>query len=126
MACPNPLFLIRTVSLCPNFGGISMMLWAQSFLLMLFFQSKRTIETLVDMLYACVLPWNGSWEDHLALVEFAYNNSYPASIKMATYEVLYEGVFLHCVGKYLVSDCWLVHIRYNRLMVRYIRSDRIC
>jgi hypothetical protein len=90
------------------------------------FQSKRTIQTLVDMLYACVLPWNGSWEDHLALVEFAYNNSYPASIKMATYEVLYEGVFLHCVGKYLVSDCWLVHIRYNRLMVRYIRSDRIC
>jgi hypothetical protein len=36
-----------------------------------------------------VLPWNGSWEDHLALVEFAYNNNYLASIKMAPYGVLY-------------------------------------
>jgi hypothetical protein len=35
------------------------------------------------MLHACALPWNVSWEDHLALVEFVYNNSYPASIKMA-------------------------------------------
>jgi hypothetical protein len=35
-------------------------------------------------------------------------------------------IFLHCVGKFLASACWLVQIRYNRLMVRYIRSDRIC
>jgi transposase InsO family protein len=39
-------------------------------------QSERTIQTLEDMLRACVLSWKGSWEDHLALAEFAYNNRY--------------------------------------------------
>ena len=39
-------------------------------------QSERTIQILEDMLRACVLDWQGSWEDHLALVEFTYNNSY--------------------------------------------------
>ena len=29
------------------------------------------------------------WEEHLPLVEFAYNNSYQASIQMAPYEALY-------------------------------------
>jgi hypothetical protein len=41
--------------------------------------SEHTIQTLEDMLRACVLLWKGSWEDHLALVVFAYNNSYQAS-----------------------------------------------
>ena len=40
---------------------------------------------LEDMLRACV----GSWEEHLPIVEFAYNNSYQASIQMASYEALY-------------------------------------
>ena len=44
---------------------------------------------LEDMLRACVLDHKGSREEHLALVEFAYNNSYHASIQMAPYEVLY-------------------------------------
>ena len=39
-------------------------------------QSKRTIQVLEDMLRACVLDLKGSWEEHLPLVEFAYNNSY--------------------------------------------------
>ena len=41
------------------------------------------------MLHACVLDLKGSWEEHLPLVEFAYNNSYQASVQMAPYEVLY-------------------------------------
>ena len=41
------------------------------------------------MLRACVLEHKGSWEEHLPLVEFAYNNSYQASIQMAPYEALY-------------------------------------
>ena len=45
---------------------------------------------LEDMLRACVLDHKGSWEEHLPLVEFAYNNSYQASIQMAPYEALYE------------------------------------
>jgi hypothetical protein len=52
-------------------------------------QSECTIQTLEDMLRCCVLSWQGSWEDHLPLVEFAYNNSYQASIRMAPYEALY-------------------------------------
>ena len=50
---------------------------------------KRTIQTLEDMLQACVLNLKGGWEEHLPLVEFAYNNSYQASIQMAPYEALY-------------------------------------
>jgi transposase InsO family protein len=42
-------------------------------------QSERTILSLEDMLMCCVLSWKGSWEDHLPLVEFSYNNSYQAS-----------------------------------------------
>ena len=52
-------------------------------------QSERTIQTLEDMLRACVIEFSGSWDDHLALIEFAYNNSYQASIGMAPYEALY-------------------------------------
>ena len=52
-------------------------------------QSERTIQVLEDMLRACVLDHKGSWEEHLPLVEFAYNNSYQASIQMAPYEALY-------------------------------------
>ena len=52
-------------------------------------QSERTIQVLEDMLRACVLDNQGSWEEHLPLVEFAYNNSYQASIQMAPYEALY-------------------------------------
>ena len=44
---------------------------------------------LKDMLRACVMDHQGSWEEHLPLVEFAYNNSYQASIQMAPYEALY-------------------------------------
>ena len=51
-------------------------------------QSERTIHILEDMLRACVLNLKGRWEEHLPLVEFAYNNSYQASIQMAPYEAL--------------------------------------
>ncbi|GFY87591.1 hypothetical protein Acr_05g0012300 [Actinidia rufa] len=51
-------------------------------------QSERTIQILEDMIRACVLDFWGSWEDHLPLVEFAYNNSYQSSIEMAPYEAL--------------------------------------
>ena len=53
-------------------------------------QSKRIIQVLEDMLRACVLDHKGCWEEHLRLVEFAYNNSYQVSIHMAPYEALYR------------------------------------
>ncbi|KAJ9547521.1 hypothetical protein OSB04_020064 [Centaurea solstitialis] len=51
-------------------------------------QTERTIQTLEDMLRACVLEFGGTWDDHLPLVEFSYNNSYHASIQCAPYEAL--------------------------------------
>ena len=51
--------------------------------------SERTIQVLEDMLRACVLDHKGSREEHFPLVEFAYNNSYQASIQMAPYKALY-------------------------------------
>ena len=52
-------------------------------------QSEMTIQVLEDMLRACVLDHKGSLEEHLSLVEFAYNNSYQTSIQIAPYEALY-------------------------------------
>nr|GEV80439.1 putative reverse transcriptase domain-containing protein [Tanacetum cinerariifolium] len=51
--------------------------------------SKRTIQTLEDMLRACVIDFENGWERHLPLIEFSYNNSYHASIKAALFEALY-------------------------------------
>ena len=41
------------------------------------------------MLKACVLNFQGSWDEHLPLVEFAYNNNFHSSIGMSLYEALY-------------------------------------
>nr|GEW32487.1 reverse transcriptase domain-containing protein [Tanacetum cinerariifolium] len=51
--------------------------------------SERTIQTLEDMLRACVIDFRKGWEKHLPLVEFSYNNSSHASIKAAPFEALY-------------------------------------
>ncbi|GJS91698.1 putative reverse transcriptase domain-containing protein [Tanacetum coccineum] len=52
-------------------------------------QSERTIQTLEDMLRACVLDFGKNLDRHLPLVEFSYNNSYHTSIKAAPFEALY-------------------------------------
>ena len=62
-------------------------------------QSEIVNKFLEDMLRACVLDFGGSWEDHIHLAEFSYNNSYQRSIGMAPYEALY--------GRPCVSpSCW--------------------
>ncbi|GKC40419.1 putative reverse transcriptase domain-containing protein [Tanacetum coccineum] len=53
-------------------------------------QSERTIQTMEDMLRAYMIDFGSSWDGHLPLVEFSYNNSYHASIKAAPYEALYR------------------------------------
>ncbi|GKF09783.1 putative reverse transcriptase domain-containing protein, partial [Tanacetum coccineum] len=52
-------------------------------------QSEMTIQTLEDMLRACVIDFGKGWVNHFPLVEFSYNNSYHASIKAAPFEALY-------------------------------------
>nr|GEX89591.1 hypothetical protein [Tanacetum cinerariifolium] len=52
-------------------------------------QSEHTIQTLEDMLRACVIEFGGSWDVHLPLAEFSYNNSYHTSIRCAPFKALY-------------------------------------
>ncbi|GJX82064.1 putative reverse transcriptase domain-containing protein, partial [Tanacetum coccineum] len=52
-------------------------------------QSERTIQTLEDMIRACVLDFGGSWDVHLPLVEFSYNNSYHSGVRCAPFKALY-------------------------------------
>ncbi|WRX26670.1 Reverse transcriptase domain - like 10 [Theobroma cacao] len=52
-------------------------------------QSERTIQTLEDMLRACVIDLGVKWDQYLPLMEFAYNNSFQTSIQMAPFEALY-------------------------------------
>ncbi|GJS94153.1 putative reverse transcriptase domain-containing protein [Tanacetum coccineum] len=52
-------------------------------------KSERTIQTLEDMLRACVIDFGSGWDKHLPLAEFSYNNSYHASIKATPFEALY-------------------------------------
>ncbi|GJZ61932.1 putative reverse transcriptase domain-containing protein [Tanacetum coccineum] len=52
-------------------------------------QSERTIQTLKDMLRACVIDFGKGWVNHFPFADFSYNNSYHASIKAAPFEALY-------------------------------------
>ena len=52
-------------------------------------QTERINQILEDMLRACALTYSQKWDECLPLAEFAYNNSYQESIKMAPFEALY-------------------------------------
>jgi hypothetical protein len=52
-------------------------------------QTERTNQVLEDMLRACALKHGGNWDKSLPYVEFSYNNSYQASLKMSPFEALY-------------------------------------
>ncbi|XP_070008271.1 uncharacterized protein [Nicotiana sylvestris] len=58
-------------------------------------RAECTIQTLEDILRACVTDFRDSWDDHLPIIEFTYNNSYHSSIQMAPYEALYAGSVGH-------------------------------
>ena len=65
------------------------------------------------MLRACVLDLKGSWEDHLHLVKFSYNNSYQASIQITPYEALYRRpcrspIYLKKVGESSITSSNLI------------------
>ncbi|GKB48115.1 putative reverse transcriptase domain-containing protein [Tanacetum coccineum] len=51
---------------------------------------KRTIQTLEDMLRACVIDFGKGWDRNLSLVKFLYNNSYHTSIKAAPFKALIQ------------------------------------
>ncbi|KAI3815764.1 hypothetical protein L1987_15445 [Smallanthus sonchifolius] len=62
-------------------------------------QSEGTIQTLEDMLRACIIDFGGSWDSHLPLAEFSYNNNYHSTIGMPPFEMLYG-------RRYRTPVCW--------------------
>ena len=75
-----------------------------------------------DMLRACVLEFKDSWVDHLSLIEFAYNNSYQASIGMAPYEALSERKCrtLICwkkIGERKLDDVELIEVIFKKIRI---------
>ncbi|GKE89706.1 putative reverse transcriptase domain-containing protein [Tanacetum coccineum] len=85
-------------------------------------QSERTIQTLEDMLRACVIDFGKGWDRHLPLVEFSYNNSYHTSIKAAPFEV--ENVDRLFVGLRLETLSSLVRKLFMKQLRRSFKSKR--
>ncbi|KAJ9542418.1 hypothetical protein OSB04_028924 [Centaurea solstitialis] len=95
-------------------------------------QSERTIQTLEDMLQACLLDFRGSWDTYLPLAEFSYNNSYHSSIGMPPYEMLYgrryrTPIYWGEVGQRVLRSTWVVqqtteHIQRIRERLRTAQS----
>ena len=77
------------------------------------------------MLRACVINFKGGWDDHLSLIEFAYNNSYHSSIQMAPYEALYGRRCKSPVGWFEVGEAALIgpdSVLYAMEIVQLIRD----
>lgn len=55
------------------------------------------------MLITCVIDFKGDWDNHLPIIEFAYNNSYHSSIVMAPLEELYGIRYRSSMGWFKVS-----------------------
>ena len=74
-----------------------------------------------------MIDFKGSWDDHLSLIEFAYNNSYHSIIQMATYEALYGRRCRSPFGWFEVGEAALIgpdSVLYAMEKVQLIR-DRL-
>ena len=60
------------------------------------------------MLRACVDDFKGSWDDHLPLIEFTYNNSYHSSIQMALFEALYGRRYRYPISLFELGEVSLI------------------
>nr|GEU50253.1 putative reverse transcriptase domain-containing protein [Tanacetum cinerariifolium] len=85
-------------------------------------QTERTIQTLKDMLRSCALEWTGNWDEYLYLVEFAYNNSWHASIKGAPFELLYgrkcrAPICWNEVGEHVIEGLELVKVTNEKVAI---------
>nr|GFB43775.1 hypothetical protein [Tanacetum cinerariifolium] len=85
-------------------------------------QNERTIQTLEDMLRSCALEWTGNWDDYICLVEFAYNNSWHASIKCAYFEMLYGRkcralIYWDQVGKRIIEGPEMIEMTNEKVAV---------
>nr|GFB94608.1 transposon Ty3-I Gag-Pol polyprotein [Tanacetum cinerariifolium] len=90
-------------------------------------QTERTIQTLEDMLRSYALEWTGNWDDYICLVEFAYNNSWHASVRCAPFEMLYGVPLLRCymVGNAVLRFVGIRGYKYHPLHVISYPLDQI-
>ena len=78
-------------------------------------QSEKVIHILEDMLRSYVIDYERSWDQHIPLVEFVYNNSFQSSIGMAPYEALYG-------RKCRIPLCWM-ELSENKLIGPYLIQE---
>nr|GFC04657.1 putative nucleotidyltransferase, ribonuclease H [Tanacetum cinerariifolium] len=84
------------------------------------------------MLRSCALEWTGNWDEYLCLVEFAYNNSWHASIKGAPFELLYgrkcrAPIYWNEVGERVIEGPELVksYADRHRRALEFKPGDRV-
>lgn len=70
----------------------------------MFGQAEHTIQTHEDMLKAFIIDLKGSWDDHLQLIEFSYNNGYHSCIGMELFEALYGRSCRSQIGFFEVGE----------------------
>ncbi|GKB29199.1 putative nucleotidyltransferase, ribonuclease H [Tanacetum coccineum] len=69
-----------------------------------------------------MLEWTGNWDEYLCLVEFAYNNSWHASIKGALFELLYgrkcrAPIYWNEVGERVIEGPELVEVTNEKVAI---------
>nr|GEY36822.1 putative nucleotidyltransferase, ribonuclease H [Tanacetum cinerariifolium] len=94
-------------------------------------QTERTIQTLEDMLCSCALEWTGNWDDYICLVEFAYNNSWHASIKCAPFEMLYgrkcrAPIYLDQVGEHVIEGPEMIEVTNEKVAIAKEKLKEAC
>ncbi|GKC81400.1 putative reverse transcriptase domain-containing protein [Tanacetum coccineum] len=93
-------------------------------------QSERNIQTLEDMLRACVIDFGKGWERHLPLVEFYYKNDYHANIKVAPFDALYgrkcrSPVCWTEVGDVQLTGPEIIHETTKKIPLKFQVVDRV-
>ena len=71
-------------------------------------KAKHTIQILEHMLRSCVIDFKENWDDHLPLIDFAYNNCYHSSIQIALYEAFYGIRYKYPIGWFEVGEARLI------------------
>ena len=71
-------------------------------------QVERTIKNINDMLRSCVIEFEGNKDDHITLIEFAYNNNYHSSIQISPNEDLYGRRCRSSIWWFEVSESGLI------------------
>ncbi|KAI3676149.1 hypothetical protein L1987_85749 [Smallanthus sonchifolius] len=88
-------------------------------------QTERTIQTLEDMLRACIIDFGGSWDNHLPLAEFSYNNSYHSTICMPPFEKLYRRKCRTPVCRGKLDKRTLQASKWSKLLLRNLIKSKL-